>query len=531
MIEQAPASIFLVGADFDAATIALRLGGDYVVREAEIDEGQEEILDTFEWGLYRSDVALARRGQRYRLYAADGMVLGEGKGPRRKRPFRWDFPDGLIRDGISEGADIRALCPKLQVSRVRRTFHLLNTDEKTVLRLWLDHVVVISGDNRERVAPTQLHLAGIRGYDHEYQAVRSLLVEDGLEQPTDRAHFLAPVLSGAGITIGDAGSKTVVVLDRDIAMRDGLRQVGLAVLGDIRRNLPGTIEDIDTEFLHDLRISLRRTRSLLSILTRALPGAHCDHFRSEFRWITQATGKVRDSDVYLLKEDEYRSMLPASLHPGLAGFVRGMRAFRNKEFRAMKKHLKSPRLVRLFTEWQHFLENLPQPADSAGQNRLCRSFAAKAVKKRFRKVLLEGEKLGPDSPDTMLHALRIEAKKLRYLLEFFYSLFPPEDVGLLVKHLKKLQNNLGDYNDLSVQQAMLGTFRSPGRVDDPKQVLAIAAALGGLVTRLAERQQQVRGEFEATFADFAGGDNRELVRRITRTAGDGQFSAEHGARR
>jgi CHAD domain-containing protein len=529
MIEQAPASIFLVGADFDAATIAFRLGGDCAVREVEIDEGKEEFLDTFEWGLYRSDLALARRGQRYRLYAADGTVLGEGKGPRRKRPFRWDFPDGPIRDGISEGADIRALCPKLQLSRVRRSFHLLNEDEKTVLRLWLDHVVV-NGDNRGPVTQTQLHLVGVRGYDHEYQAVRSLLEEDGLEQPTDRTHFLAPVLSGAGITIGAAGSKTVVILERDISMRDGLRQVGLAVFGDIRRNLPGTIDDIDTEFLHDLRISLRRTRSLLSILARALPGVHCDHFRSEFRWITQATGKVRDCDVYLLKEEEYRSMLPVSLHPGLAGFVRGMRAFRNKEFRAMKKQLKSPRLVRLLKEWQHFLENLPQPADSTEQDRPCRGFAARAVKKRFRKVLLEGEKLGPDSPDTMLHALRIEAKKLRYLLEFFYSLFPAEEVGLLVKHLKKLQNNLGDYNDLAVQQAMLGTFRSPGRVDDPKQVLAIAAALGGLVTRIAERQQQVRGEFEATFADFAGDDNRELVRRITATAGDGQLSAGHGAR-
>ena len=530
MIEQVPASIFLVDADFDAFAVAHRLGGDYAVNKTEVEEGKEEFLDTFEWGLYWSGLALARRGRRYRLYAADGTVLGEGKGPGKKRPFRWDFADGPIRDGITTGADIRALCPKLQVSRVRRSFQLLNEDQKTVLRLWLDHAVV-SGDNRGPVEQRQLHLAGIRGYDREYQAVRRLLAEDGLERLADGTHFLDPALTRAGITVESVGSKTVVVLERDISLRDGLRQVGLAVLGDIQRNQPGAIEDIDTEFLHDLRISLRRTRSLLTLFGKAFPEIQCSHFRSEFRWITQATNKVRDSDVYLLKEDEYRSMLPPSLHPGLAGFVRGVRAYRSREFRGMKKHLNSPRLARLLKDWRHFLENLPHPADPAGQDLLCRKFAAKAVRKRFRKILLEGEKLGPDSPDTMLHALRIEAKKLRYLLEFFQSLFPPEEVGLLVKHLKRLQNNLGDYNDLSVQQEMLGTFRSPGRVDDPRQTLAIAAALGGLVTRLADRQWQVRDEFEAIFADFAGDDNRELVHLITRTAGDGQSSTGQSGRR
>ena len=107
----------------------------------------------------------------------------------------------------------------------------------------------------------------------------------------------------------------------------------------------------------------------------------------------------------------------------------------------------------------------------------------------------------------------------------------PEEVELLIRHMKKLQNNLGDYNDLSVQQEMLGSFRSPVRVDDPKQVLIIAAALGGLVVRRADRQRQVRGEFDATFADFAGDDNRDLVHRITKPADHDKFSAGEGERR
>ena len=518
MIEKVPSSTFVVPAGMEMATIAGRLGDGYVIGELTPEEIREEYLDTFEWKLYMSGRALARSGRRYRLYSADGTLLVEGRGPRKKRPFWWNFSEGALRDELIEGADIRALCPKLHLSRHRRFFQLLNEDEKTVLRLRLERTITLAAASGA-VDAWHLHLDGIRGYDHEFEAVLHLMRQDGLEEFPAGTHFLAPILARADITVESQGSKTAISLARDISVRGGLRQVGLAVLSDIRRNLPGTVDDIDTEFLHDLRISLRRTRSLLSIFTKIIPGEQGRHFRAEFRWITQTTGKVRDSDVYLLQEDDYREMLPALLHPGLAGFVRGMREYRNREFRAMRKSLKSSRFARLLGQWQLFLENLPE--EPPGEAVLCRDFAARAVKKRFRKLIAQGENLGPDSPATMLHALRIEAKKLRYLMEFFHSLFPPDEVELLIRHMKKLQNNLGDFNDLSVQQAMLGTFRSPGRNEESQLNLAIAAALGGLVTRLFERQQQVRGEFEAIFADFACAENRELVQTIVRAAGDG----------
>ncbi|KAB2890722.1 MAG: CHAD domain-containing protein [Desulfobulbaceae bacterium] len=527
MIEKVPSSTFVAPTGIEIASLAERLGDGYAVGELEPEEVREEYLDTFEWRLLISGRALARSGRRYRLFSADGTLLGEGRGPRKKRPFWWNFQEGPLRDDLIEDADIRALCPKLQLVRHRRFFQLLNEDEKTVLRLRLERTIIPAGASGPADI-CHLHLTGIRGYDQEFQTVLQLMREDGLEEIPNGTHFLVPILARAGIDVDSHGSKTAILLPRDISIRGGLRQAGLAVLSDIRRNLPGTVDDIDTEFLHDLRISLRRTRSLLSIFAKKIPGEQGRHFRAEFRWITQTTGNVRDSDVYLLQEDDYRKMLPTVLHPGLTGFVRGMREYRNREFRSMRKSLKSQRFTRLLGQWQHFLENLPEEAaEEAG---LCRVFAARAVKKRFRKLIARGEDLGPDSPPAALHALRIEVKKLRYLLEFFHSLFPPEEVELLIKHMKKLQNNLGEFNDLSVQQVMLGTFRSPGRNGEPQQALAVAAALGGLMTRLFERQQQVRGEFEAIFADFACAENRELVQTIVRAGGVGPPGEAAGRR-
>jgi CHAD domain-containing protein len=519
MIEQAPFASFAIAADAEVDLIALaaRLGDRYTLLEAGREQVDEEYLDTFDWGLYHSGRTLARSGRRYRLYSATGFVVCEERGPRKKRPFWWDFPEGRMRDEIKEGAELRALCPQLQLTRDRQSLHLLNEDAKIVAKIWQD-LTTVHPEDRAPVELLSLHLSGIRGYVRQFQTVCRLLRQEGRREMAENEHFLAPVFAAADIFPELAGLKFAVTLDRHISVRQGLSEVGLTLLRDIRKNLPGVVGDIDTEFLHDLRIALRRTRSLLSIFAKVIPQAQAERLRDEFKWITQITGSVRDCDVYLLQMDDFRAMLPARLHPGLNGYIQGLREFRKREFKAMKRHLKSSRFDRLLKDWQAFLEDRPEEA-AAGDEGLCRDFAAKAMKRRFKKVIRKGSECGPESPDTLLHALRIQTKKLRYLLEFFRSLFPLDEIDQLIRHLKKLQNNLGEFNDLSVQQTMLGTFRSPRRTEDLEQMLAVAAALGGLITHLADRQQQVRGQFEETFAEFAGSENRALLQAIIGSGG------------
>jgi CHAD domain-containing protein len=513
MIEKSLFASFSVADDVDMHEIAARLGDSYSFLEAGREQFDEEYLDTFDWGLYQSGLSLARSGRRYRLYSAAGIVLHEEQGPRKKRPFWSDFAEGQMQDQIKTGAEIRALCPQLRLRRDRQSFHFLNEDGKIVLKIWQD-LTAIRSEAKETVDIRSLHLSGIRGYARQFHSVCRLLRQGDRKEMAAGTHFLLSAFAATGVSPVTAGVKFAVHLDRDISLLQGMREVGLAISRDISRNLPGVIDDIDSEFLHDLRIALRRTRSLLSIFTGVIPEAQADRFRSEFRWIAQITGAVRDCDVYLLQADDYRSMLPERLHPGLNGFVQGLKDFRKREFKAMKRHLKSPRFARLLKDWQGYLEKLLVESPETGEMRLCREFAAKAVKKRFKRIIRKGSECGPESPDSSLHALRIEGKKLRYLLEFFRSLFPPEEIDLLVKHLKRLQNNLGEFNDLSVQQTMLGTFRSPRRTEDTEQLLSVAAALGGLITHLADRQQRVRGEFEETFAEFAGEENRALLQTI-----------------
>jgi CHAD domain-containing protein len=85
-----------------------------------------------------------------------------------------------------------------------------------------------------------------------------------------------------------------------------------ALAGVVAANLPGTIDDIDTEFLHDLRISVRRSRAVLRELRGVFDPGTRAHFAAELRWLQQVTGPVRDLDIHLLEFSDYRAMVAPS---------------------------------------------------------------------------------------------------------------------------------------------------------------------------------------------------------------------------
>ena len=83
----------------------------------------------------------------------------------------------------------------------------------------------------------------------------------------------------------------------------------------IEENVPGTIASIDTEFLHDLRVAVRRTRSILKLVGDVLPGQLAERFAPDFKWLGDLTTPVRDLDVYLLELDSMSARL-TSADPG-----------------------------------------------------------------------------------------------------------------------------------------------------------------------------------------------------------------------
>jgi CHAD domain-containing protein len=287
----------------------------------------------------------------------------------------------------------------------------------------------------------------------------------------------------------------------------------------MKANEAGIKADIDTEFLHDYRIAIRRTRSALSEIRSVFPAEVTEHFKKEFGALGQRTNALRDLDVYLLSESEFQAILPEARREDIVPLFDYLRTLREKALAEVRIGLSSVEYARVLGEWEEFLnEPISKKADAANAAIPIVDLARKRIHKRYRTVIHDGDYILSHMQDDLLHALRIECKKLRYLMEFFTSLFPREKMVRLIKQLKKLQDNLGDFNDLSIQQEYLMHMAEELPVDDSRSRNALVAT-GYLVENLSRRHKAVRANFANTFTEFASPANQKLFRRLFATKG------------
>jgi len=186
----------------------------------------------------------------------------------------------------------------------------------------------------------------------------------------------------------------------------------------------------------------------------------------------------------------------------------------------VRRALRSARFSRLLDSWAELVASPPKSdPEPRNASRPIGDVASERILKAYRRIVKRGRNLGDDPPPEMLHRIRIDGKKLRYLLEFFASLFPADDVAVLVGHLKGLQDNLGEFNDLCIQHEHLKTYLKDV-VPDSQDPPTSAAAIGGLIALLNTRQIQVRMEFARTFTKFSRRRNADLFNRLFGCEGD-----------
>ena len=292
-----------------------------------------------------------------------------------------------------------------------------------------------------------------------------------------------------------------------------MKQVHRALLDAVRSNEDGTRRDLDPEFLHDLRVAVRRARTVLGQVKEVFPEQVVERFRRELAWLGQVTGPTRDLDVYRLKLQGYRREL-AGAASDLDGLGEYLERHRSEEQARLAKVLVGARYQRLVNAWQSFVDR-PVPAHSglAHAERPIVEVAAGRIHKVWKRVVARGRAIDAASPAEELHRLRIDCKKLRYLLEIFRSLFAADEVAALVRSLKQLQDCLGDYNDYEVQQEMLGVF-ARGMAEEGSAPVPTLLAMGRLVERLSQAQAAERERFEKRFRRFADDANHRRFKEL-----------------
>jgi CHAD domain-containing protein len=276
----------------------------------------------------------------------------------------------------------------------------------------------------------------------------------------------------------------------------------------------GVRRGLGSEFLHDFRVSVRRTRSLLSQLDKVFAPDPAARFRREFKWLGSLTGTVRDLDVYLLKMDQYRATLPAGSSEDLAPLSEWLRRQRGAERRRLLTALGSRRYGKLVHDWRAFLDGgITGDSPPADARRSVVDVACAHIWRAYRLVHQDDRNVDEDASAEALHELRIDCKKLRYLLEFFRDLYDEDEIAPLLKSLKRLQSNLGEFNDLEVQQRTLQRFVPRMEAQKPASARC-RLAMAHLLDDLVRQQGNERRRFANSFERFSAGDIRARFERL-----------------
>ena len=496
----------------DEEQIEAFLTADFAFAVEEPAVQRRAIYDTFDWRLYRRSLTLFYAGHELALRRLSDGERMHSLVTACPPAFVWDLAEGPVQEQLEPVVEMRALLMLAEIRTHSRTYRILNADQKTVARLVYTQAR-FGADNSVSATGAYLTLLPVRGYPKHARRLAEQLEEAGLT-PRDWKDLYFTALEAAGKRPGSYTSKPDFQLEpgerSDLATKMILRQL----LDVMRANQAGIRADIDTEFLHDFRVAIRRTRSVLGQIRNVFPPETTKRFREEFRYLGSLTNQLRDLDVYLLAESAYRAELPPTMRDDIAPLFDYLRAQREQALQDVVTGLDSAECARILRDWEVFLNQpVPETPEATNAARPIIDLARQRIYRRYRRVVKDGNYVLEHTQDELLHALRIECKKLRYLLEFFASLFPPKKVAQLINQLKRLQDNLGEFNDLSVQQAYLLGIAEELPVSDAQTRRALVAT-GFLVESLARRQQVVKAGFAKTFTDFAAPANQKLYREL-----------------
>jgi triphosphatase len=212
------------------------------------------------------------------------------------------------------------------------------------------------------------------------------------------------------------------------------------------------------EPVHEMRVAVRRLRSAVALFRPAVGCPAVDTAAVGLKALADRLGPARDWDVFVAETAaSVAKVLPDD------GSLRRLRAAaerrRRQAYAALREWLGGVEFRRLGLAlaglaggraWQTALD--PGQAETLGLS--LEAFAARALARRLHRLAAAGEAIEHLDPEA-LHAIRLRAKRMRYVAEVFAPLYPGKATRRFMRRLARLQDRLGRLNDSSVADALL----------------------------------------------------------------------------
>jgi CHAD domain-containing protein len=256
-----------------------------------------------------------------------------------------------------------------------------------------------------------------------------------------------------------AAKAAAAALDKSLTPQEAARRVVASCLDHLQANETGAVASTDPEFVHQIRVANRRLRSALRVFHDAIDPDFLARIVPDLKWLGAALGHARDWDVLATE-----TLPPLAAAYGdaasSAGVAKEAAKHRRAARAAMREALTSIRFARLalaLSRWCALAEAAPL---AAGAPETLVEFASRAVRRRHGRLVATGAHLADLAPEAR-HQLRLEAKRLRYTVEFFAPLFNAGRVGEYLERLESIQDTLGAANDAVNAQGMFASLAAP----------------------------------------------------------------------
>ena len=426
--------------------------------------------DTPERALLRAGLALRLRSDGARWLQTLKTEGHAAAGLHLREEWEWPLPGAAFDFGLlatTPGAKLfrasrlRAALGPVFRTEFERTSLRLGFADGSLAELCLDRGEIRSGRRVSAISEAEIELlAGspVRLYELALDLVERVPLRLGQASKAERGYALTRKLPARPVKAAQ--------LELDGSVAAAFATVVRSCMAHLQANETGFLAGKDPEYLHQVRVALRRLRACFSLFKEVLPQPAFGPVMEQLRQQSAALGTARDWDVFV------HEMLRAlrSQRAGEAAVV----AFERRCARLRRAHLRAAQGVVAAAAWQRlWLELGRLLADGAWMNQHATlalpvdGFSASVLQQRAGTLKKRGKRL-QELDAAGRHRLRIAAKKLRYAAEFFAALFPRRRVRPYIQSLAGMQEVLGGLNDAATLLRLLPEASAGARTPDPR---------------------------------------------------------------
>jgi triphosphatase len=261
-----------------------------------------------------------------------------------------------------------------------------------------------------------------------------------------------------------------VAITPDMTVDDVLHGIGLACLAPVLKNAPAALAG-EPDAIHQMRVSARRLRSLLSAVKPMLSVEHHRWANDELKWLLDSLSDARNWQVFaanLLQPVQTALPWPQDLAPLLRGVEEAQSAATERATQAIRSQHYTDSLLKLLRWFEaRGWRDQPVSRQSARLMAPIGEVAPALLQRRYRQTMKRSKRFATLDAEQR-HKLRIAIKKLRYLSEFLGELFERREVKAFLRALKPLQEALGSANDVRATHELLtrhGAMGDSGEIE------------------------------------------------------------------